>query len=511
MNNNPQLRFGKIATSTKLADRFLTVKVFEPDEDKKELGTLYFLIEITTPWHPATEIGKLIQNSVVSNYFKSGTAKTSEIRFEEALKKTNLALSAAAQKGETSWTNNINAVVAAVNTRQVHIAWTGTPRAFLLRNQSWQSIISSAENNHSANQTFENIITGDLRQEDKLFFTNFEIFRHMSETQLKSFIQNFDPISAIHEIGQYLKNKKVINVNSLAIEMVPFDKSTFQPPPELSQTIYLDQKEDFWLEKAIKKTKPVLAGTKNKLSSNWKSAITKLGPVFRRVTISIGKAVISIGRTGKKSFTNIRKTRREKALNRIKGGQPKEWDNFIEKPKQGSFLKNFISSLGKTFKFLGRQFIYLVTKQRKIAIIILLVILLIWGVNAIRVNLSKPKPNLTKIMLEAEAKKTAGNEQLSTNNQDAARTLFQEALTLLEPALQDPKTKEKAKSLYNEIQTALDQIDNIKRLSKTEPVFNFAAQDSNPQVSEITLLDKNLFAANKQNNKIYKISEVDYS
>ena len=88
MNNNDLYRIGKIAISQKLPDRFLSVKVYSPKGAEKEYGSLYFLIEITTPWFPATEIGKAIERSVISNFYSVQNSKNTESRFEEALKKT---------------------------------------------------------------------------------------------------------------------------------------------------------------------------------------------------------------------------------------------------------------------------------------------------------------------------------------------------------------------------------------------------------------------------------------
>ena len=66
MNNN--YRVAKIATSQKLPDRFLLIKEISPPENNQECGSLYFLIEITTPWFPATEIGKAIEKTITYNF-----------------------------------------------------------------------------------------------------------------------------------------------------------------------------------------------------------------------------------------------------------------------------------------------------------------------------------------------------------------------------------------------------------------------------------------------------------
>ena len=73
--NDILYRIGKIATSQKLPDRFLTIDIHEPSDEEKGFGTLYFLIEIKTPWFPATEIGKEIKNSIIENFYGGKTYK----------------------------------------------------------------------------------------------------------------------------------------------------------------------------------------------------------------------------------------------------------------------------------------------------------------------------------------------------------------------------------------------------------------------------------------------------
>ncbi|GAG81296.1 unnamed protein product, partial [marine sediment metagenome] len=100
---------------------------------------------------------------------------------------------------------------------------------------------------------------------------------------------------------------------------------------------------------------------------------------------------------------------------------------------------------------------------------------------------------------------------MSLNNKDQARDLFFEALDILNPAKEDPKRGDEVKEIYARIQNELDSIDNVKRLNQTDPIFNFAAHDSNPQIGEIILFNKNIYGANKNNNKIFQISETNFS
>ncbi len=505
--NNDLYRIGKIAISQKLPDRFLSVKVYSPKGEEKEYGSLYFLIEITTPWFPATEIGKAIEKSIISNFYSAQNNKNTEARFEEALKKTNLVLGELAKKGDTNWIGNLNAIIAAVAGDEIYITGTGKSLAFLLREKSLKNIYQKEQTPHSPINSFTNVISGSLEAGDKIVLTNEELLNQIHREHIQTIIQSFDPITAIHEIAKILRKKKVTNVNSLILEFVAQDKIAFQPPSDLTDTVFLDRAQDQWIDKTLKKTKPIIAGTREKLKTGLKDTKEKTAPVFRKFTIAIGKTILAVGDGIKSLFGGFTKTRREKARDKIKTGKVKEWEDFIDKPKQRSFFQTIIDSIGKVFSFLGMQIILLFTKRRKLLIIIILAILLIWGINIIRKRLSEPRLNVNQIIQEAEAKESQAKSELAVNNKDKARNLFLEALGILDQVKED----EKAQDVYNRIQGKADEMDIIIRWDKTDPIFNFSAHDSNPQIAKIIFYDKNLYAANKNNNKIYQISETDFA
>jgi hypothetical protein len=503
MENN-QYRIGKITTSTKLADRFLDVKIHEASENEKNFGTLYFLIEITTPWFPATEIAKKIQKTVIDNFYGGKHYENPEIRFEDAIKKTNLMLADFAKNGETSWVGNLNAVIFAISEDNIYATSSGNAKAYLLRKNSLQNIFDEDTNPHSPISTFTNIISGNLESEDKLFLSNAELLRNLNQEQLKAILMSFDPVTGVHEIAKILKKSKINNVNSIFLESISSDKAAFQPPADLSNTVILDQREEMWFEKALKKTQPAFSSASNNVKSSLSTTGKKTAPFLRKFTIAVGKLTISIGQQAEKLFENLTKSRREKARDRIHTGKEKEWDEFIERPARGH--KPFSQNANDTFK----SIISWIINYRKLLIIFLLVIVLIWGITLIKHNVSTPKLNTTALIQQAQAKENTAKSQLASNNKNSARTNFIDGLNILNPAINSSQ-KNDVQSAYNRIQGELDNMDNIKRLSSTNPVFKFSSQDSAPQVSQILLNAKSFYSANMQNNKIYKISETDFS
>ena len=510
MKNNFICRIGKIALSQKLPDRFLSVKAHKPSTDKNQ-GSLYFLIEITSPWFPSTEIGKAIENSVISNFYNGQKYENAELRFEESIKKTNLILADLANKGETEWIGKLNAVIFAILDDTIYLTSCGNTKSFLMRNQVVKRLTEDDKSPRAPINTFSNIISGELEADDKMIFTNAELLRHLTKEQIQGILKSFDPITGVHEIAKILKKEKIKNINALVIETASKEKASFQPPAELSDTVYLDQKEDIWLEKALKKSKPVVNDAKEKLKSGWDNSRQKTKPVFRKTTIYIGKGVLATGRLVKSSFSNIRRSRREIAREHIKTGErPKEWQEFIGKSEDKSFLSKFLSVFINIFSLIFKQLAVLFTKQRKILIVIILVIVLAAGVIIIKNNISKPSVNINKLIQEAEAKENSAKSELAINNKNQARSLFIEAINILEPVKNDSKRKEEVLNIYSRIQNEMDQMDNIVRWQKNEAVFNLSAHDENNDAVDLVLSNGFLYASSKQNNKIYQFSINDF-
>lgn len=79
----------RLTTSDRLSDRFLTCQVYQPYDDKnRDKGIIYSQVEILNPWFSASQIGQLIINTLIREYYKAND--TSDLNnFETAIKKVN--------------------------------------------------------------------------------------------------------------------------------------------------------------------------------------------------------------------------------------------------------------------------------------------------------------------------------------------------------------------------------------------------------------------------------------
>ncbi|MCL5795456.1 MAG: hypothetical protein M1338_03800, partial [Patescibacteria group bacterium] len=217
--------YTRITNSGRLSDKFLTVQVRRFQEEKIDKGVIFALVEITKPWFPNSQIGQKIINALSREYLKS--ANTSDlVNFELALKKVNKTLAQITQSGETDWIGNINAVLAVICDKSMHIAQTGKGEAFLVRDGKVVHITEGAKNElkpHPLN-TFGDIMSGALKHGDKLMFTSPEILNYVSQEKIRQILANHPPFDAASQIGKIIKNNKIKDINAVILEIVSKDE-----------------------------------------------------------------------------------------------------------------------------------------------------------------------------------------------------------------------------------------------------------------------------------------------
>jgi hypothetical protein len=189
MNGESSLQTAKILTANKLVDRFLDTKIYEPTSpDESAYGNTYLLVEVTTPWFPTAKITKLIRNTFLEEYYHLSVNRLEVKRFEDGLKAVNKKLSDLAGAGQTEWIGNLNAIIATVCNKNLFLSHTGNAEAYLFR-QNKISHITEGEDipkNPTPIQTFSALINGNLEVEDRLVFSNSEMYNFVSIDTLRN-------------------------------------------------------------------------------------------------------------------------------------------------------------------------------------------------------------------------------------------------------------------------------------------------------------------------------------
>src|SRR3989344_1314450 len=173
-----EIQFARVTNSGKLTDRFLTCQHLQSEDvAKSSMGEIFALVEILSPWFPTAQIGKLIINNFAKFYYEGGS--TSDlVNFENSLKHINEDLAQITQEGETYWIGNLNGILAGIVESNLHLAPSGKIDAFLFRDGKVNHLTSGISDTSQSHplKTFSNVISGELKNHDKILITNKEIF-----------------------------------------------------------------------------------------------------------------------------------------------------------------------------------------------------------------------------------------------------------------------------------------------------------------------------------------------
>jgi len=492
-------RIGQILTSSNSTDRYLKVKI-EKSKTQKDLGTLYFLIEINSPWFPATQVGQRIIELVTETYYKTNNSKNPEETLENALKKVNLHLAEMAQSDQKDWVGKLNAIIALIINKKIFIANTGNAQAYLFRNNNFSQILESNNEIPAPIKTFSSLVSGDFKLSDKILLCNNYLIDQIPFHNIRQIINDFDPVVAVNEISQILKNKKALAANAIIIESVSPEKQGYSPPQNILPIVYLDKKEpNAFLNFFINK-KPNF----NFSFSSSKNLFINIKKFFYKLICNLGYFLIWLSkqfRIGAQEFEATQKQVTKENLR--KKSEYKEWENFIERPqinnnKFSIFLKSIVVFIGKLVQSL------LNPKNRKVLIGILIIIAIIVIFIVVKI-IREPDINngvLSKqeqdLIASIESKINEAKLNISLGKKEDAKKIFLEA----QNDLQKLSSSNQKLNLEKEIQSQLDSIEGVLRIQEPNIIADLSQKNIIKPIG-LLIIENNLWTVN-QNGKIYE-------
>lgn len=212
------LRVTKLASTTRLSDRYLTVQVKEaPDADQAaSFGTLCALVEIEGSWQSNAQIGQTIINTASRQYYR-GTHANPIANFEDALKKVNETLKHATQTGATDWIGHLHAALVVAVGSDIHIAATGQVYAALFRDGVATPMHEPGpEHAQSPTKAFGALLSGTVEQSDQLVIASSGFQQLISAQELQELLSAHDELPA--RLGSLLRTKRGGWVNAFLID-----------------------------------------------------------------------------------------------------------------------------------------------------------------------------------------------------------------------------------------------------------------------------------------------------
>ena len=282
-----EIQFARITNSGKLDDRFLTCQHLEsPDLAKSSMGEVFSLIEILSPWFPTAQIGKLIISNF-TKYYYSGGSTSDLVNFEDSLKKINEDLAQVTQEGETDWIGNLNGILASIVGNNMHLAPTGHIEAYIFRDGKINHLtyaLSDTTQNHPL-KTFSNVVSGELKNHDKILFTNKDLFSHISLESVRQIISLNNPFLAATQITKLLRKDRARNVNLIIVNLTDKEELSTEALEQKESIFYLDKSTESLVGKLANFGKslfsPISRFTKDKFK-NIKSKKISRSPLVPR-------------------------------------------------------------------------------------------------------------------------------------------------------------------------------------------------------------------------------------
>lgn len=238
--SNDLLRIVKIASSSRLSDRYVTVQIKNaPEQEQSETqGRFCALIEIEGSWQSNAQLGQTIINTASRQYFR-GNNRDVIGNFESALKHVNESLKQATHTGMTDWIGHLHAALIIVVRNEIHIATTGQIYAKLFRDHQATPMIDETpvtETSPMPNKIFGTLLSGTIEPGDQLLVASSGLSRLLTNTEIESlFAETKAPLDASHRLGTLLRAKRGQWINALIIDTTQTDKHAKE-----NETITLD-------------------------------------------------------------------------------------------------------------------------------------------------------------------------------------------------------------------------------------------------------------------------------
>jgi hypothetical protein len=218
---NELLRITKIASTTRLSDRYLTVQIKDaPDpEQTNTYGKLCALVEIEGSWQSNAQVGQTIINTLSRQYFR-GTSQDPLTNFEEALKRVNETLTQASHTGSTDWIGHLHAAIVVVVRNEIHIATTGQVYAVLFRENNVTPMLDEKRDTAIVpGKVFGTLLSGTIEDSDQLLIASSGLAKIASQQEIQHcFSEAKNANDSIHQLGELLRAKRGRWVNALCID-----------------------------------------------------------------------------------------------------------------------------------------------------------------------------------------------------------------------------------------------------------------------------------------------------
>ncbi len=482
-----EIQFARITNSGKLPDRFLTCQHHTShDLAKKPMGEIFTLAEMLSPWFPTAQVGQTIISNFVKYYYQGGS--TSDlVNFETSLKRVNEDLAQITQNGETDWIGNLNALLAAIVGNNLHLSITGLIEVYIFRdgkvNHLTENLAGPIEPHPL--KTFSNIISGELKSQDKIVIANKELFEHISLDSIRQIISINNASQSALQITKLLRKERVRTVNLIIIELGSKEELSSETiEGQLEEVFYLDKSTDSIGMKLVNLTKILFLSLRKIIISLFKKGYQPIQNRFSKKTISEATAHKDM-KTDRfhEEFMTEESTRDDGLLKdeEVKYS-PDLYIHYYNARKEQRKSKALQKWWTKIFSWIWSKILWVSDwvvqsardrKRRKnlyIALCIFLIVVVALVVLIRNRGNQVGNLNAQKILDEALAAEKQGKNLVAEGNQDQAKEQFAACIEKSQGILNKTLVAKDAQSTLDGCNNELDKLTATTRFGKLTPL-----------------------------------------
>lgn len=531
-------RVGKVLSKSSTSGGFSTALVYKPDSlEEQKHGTLYFVIDISSPSPLAPDIAYNLIDIVKEEYYRD-LSDSPERSFENALKAANEEFAAIAKEGEKSWLGKTNVSIATIFGNKLLAVQRGTSEIHLWRGGKMMNLTEGMYipgETHRPEETLTSIIEGDLSVGDKLVFSSAELFYYFSIEKLKRIVEGYSPAAAARKVADQLKEERdITKTNAIVAEFTM---------PELIDYDEEDAPEDNWIGKkdneaqlsngTLRKAKPVMGGfsvreEKEEVEEAPEKPTKTGSEMMQELEMEEGYAS-----PRPKATFGLNLSRSSHGIGKL-GGFMRQVKSAAGSPalkKTGNVLWRYAKYAGLVILALVDLIVSVVSgwvskiKARPNGNKILLSAVGILAVVVVIATVSLAKGNTVRVskktavasLEEAVQKNDAAKAAIIYEDTAKASSLLFEAYNLAEAAAKNTTTKTQALSLLAAIKTQLDEVSKTKHIDNLRPLTDFASLASQIDtqnaaqvklsLNSILAIGSDIYAFDTEYNKIFKYND----
>lgn len=483
-----------------------TTKLFvsEPTQGlESRMGRIFAILEINTPSRENSKIINQVFAELESTYYSfAEEAHTPHEAFEHTLQRVNENFLEIIKNNTTSLVGNlnehtmrekINLIVGVVHEKDIILTALNTIGAFLIHktNQDYKTIniLSPEDTLPSENsQLFNNIVSGNIDNDDYLFFCNKDFLNFISKERFTKTITSLPP----HKAADYFKNALIYNEGfnfaAIIISLKTPELNRAGVPQSLSSIDALNTKET--------NTEKLLSPT---LLPNFSDLFNKIQERFKKITPE--KESLAINEDDfEEGSQEIEKTHQATA--------------HIKKIKQQLHLNLYWNAFtNKTHKALTIIALY-IRKIPTVSKLLFLVILITGGLFAYSVLYLDPshftftkKPIINEslgvigqTLDEAEAKLIFGDKE------EAKRLLALAENDIATTKIESNEDQESLKQLTEKLNGLVAQVRNITIVK--DPLLLHTLQvigDQTPKITSLSVIGTTLGIFDSAHSNVYTL------